>query len=170
MSWDPNTDPVDFVMLGGKRSPGLAEIVNADSPRRWDERKGYGLSGAIIIFRGVMLSHFVIRLTLVTSQDWADWYAWKPIVDKPPFGTRPKALDIVHPITEGLGIKACGIENVGQPVQSDDGLWLVDIKCIEYRRPEIALAKPEASKAAPLDPIDQRIEALTKQYQDLAAQ
>lgn len=170
MSWNPIDDPCDYITLSGQRSPGIAEVRGANSPRRYDERKGYGLSGATVVFRGIGLTRFTVELRLSTEQHWADWYAWKPMVDRPPAGTRPKALDIWHPFLEDLEVKSCVVEDVSQPSQVEDGVWAIEIKFIQFRRPVLSLSKPEASKAAPVDPVDQRIEALTKQFQDLAAQ
>lgn len=170
MSWDPITKPVDYILLSGKRSPGLAEVTGATSPRRYDERRGYGLSGATVVFRGIGLTRFTVKLRLYTEIDWADWDAWKPLIDRPPVGTRPRSLDIWHPHLEALEVKSCVVEDVAQPEQTADGEWTIELKFIQYRRPVLALAKPEGSKAAPVDPVDQRIEQLTKQFQDLAAQ
>lgn len=170
MTWNPLDQPVDHILLSGKRSPGIADVRGATSPRRYDERRGYGLSGATVVFRGIGLTRFTVELRLSTVQHWADWEAWKPLVDRPPLGTRPKALDVWHPYLEGLDVKSCVVEDVSQPTQVEDGVWAVEIKFIQFRRPVLSLSKPEGSKAAPVDPVDQRIEALTKQFQELAAQ
>jgi hypothetical protein len=178
MTWDPIAEPeaADYVLLAGKRSPGLCEIVGAGSPRDWDVRKGYGTSGAFSVFTGANLAHFSIMLRLYTRQDWADWYAWKPLVDKLPKrrfsnGKDSGALDIQHPILAALGIKAIGVENVGQPVQTDHGEWTIEIKAIEFRRPKFSLAKPEGATATPVDPVEEQIiKPLTEQLQRLASE
>lgn len=175
MAFQPLTSPVDYILLSGKKSPGIAEITGAASSRNWDERKGYGLSGAISVFKGRALAKFSVKLRFHTDQDWADWQTWKVIVDKLPTrrgGTTPDSgnLDIWHPILEDLGIKSVGVVEVGQPEQTDNGEWQVVLKFIEYRRPVVALAKPEGSKATPVDPVDQTIERLAGQVQKLAAE
>lgn len=170
MTWDPITQPVDYIDLGGQRSPGLAEVVGASSPRKWDERRGYGLSGAIVVFRGIGLARFSVKLRFYTPEDWAGWYAWKPVVDRPPLGTRPRALDIWHPLLEAQQITKVVVEDVGQPEQTDDGEWTVEIKFIEYRRPKIALAKPEGSQATPADPMEAEILRLNELVLDLKHQ
>lgn len=154
MPWNPITDPQDWVDLGGVATPGIATIVGASSPRRWDERESYGLSGALVVYHGLKLAHFSIMLRLVTVEHWAAWYAFKPIVDKKPVGKRQGPLDITHPILDALGIRAVVVEDVTQPTQSDDGSWEIEIKLIEYRVPHVALAKAEGAQATPADPED----------------
>lgn len=158
MSWNPLTQSQDFVTLGGRRTPGLAEVVGAGSPRRWDERESYGVAGALVVYYGLKLSHFSVLVRLITDQDWLDWYAFKPLVDKKPLGRRQGPLDIAHPITAGCGIHSVVVEDVLQPDQIEDGIWQVEIKLIEYRAPVSALAKAEGAEATPADPEDAIIE------------
>jgi hypothetical protein len=169
MSFDPFKAPIDYVLLAGRRSPGIAELERAGSPRTWDERKGFGLSGATTIFRGVRLAHFILKLRLYTSEQFAEWATFSEIVKKPPLGERPKQLEIWHPILEDLGITACGVEDVKQPVQTRDGEWTIEIPLIEYRKLTPALSRPDGAQARPVDPVDQHIEQLAAQVQALSA-
>lgn len=158
MTWNPISEPQDFVLLAGQRTPGLAELTGFDSSRRWHVRKGYGLSGATVVFRGIDLAEkgkLLIRLT--TEEDWADWEAFAPLVQRPPIGERARALDISHPITDGLGIRSVVVKNVHQPTQTGDGEWTITIELIEYRRPEYALARPEGSEAQELDAAERQM-------------
>lgn len=177
MTWNPYTEPCDYVLLAGRKSPGLAEVVGASSPREWDERKGYGVSGAISVFTGRALAKFSIRLRLYTPEHWAEWYAWKPLVDRMPKrriggdGTDSGALDIWHPHLEALSIKAVGVVEVMQPEQAEAGEWVIEIKVIEFHRPTFGLAKPEGATATPVDPIEEQIiKPLTQQLERLAAE
>jgi hypothetical protein len=154
MVWNPLTDPVDSFALAGLKSPGIAELSGATSPRKWEERGGYGLSGATVVFRGVGLCYFTFRLKLYTEADWEDWLSWKSLVDRPPYGTRPKANDISHPFLAQLGVTAAVVEEVTQPEQAESGEWIVSIKFIEFRKPVVALAKPVAAKATAMDPVE----------------
>lgn len=170
MTWNPLDEPMDKIWLAQQWSPGICDISGANSPREWEERKGYGLSGAIVIFRGVGLAHFSVKLRLYTTQDWNEWAAFKPLVDRPPYGRRPRALDIWHPILVDQGIYAVGIEDLGQPDQTADGEWTIEIKMVEYRFPKYALAKPEGAAATPKDPFEEQIEALTARAAALLAE
>jgi hypothetical protein len=167
-AWNPLDLPIDKAVVAGRETPGLVEIIGASAPRRWDERKGYGLSGATVVYRGQGLAKFTVRLRLYTTQDWDDWHAWKSLVAAPPPGKRAKALDIVHPLLADLEITAIVVNEVMQPEQSEDGVWQIDIKVTQFRSPKFSLAKPEAAQATPVDPVDQKIEQLSKQFQELA--
>jgi hypothetical protein len=173
MTWDPITQPVDYILLANKRSPGFADVSGATSPRKYDELKGHGQSGATLVFLGIAPAKFTVKLRLYTVQDWADWDAWRPLVDKAPGGKKPTALDIWHPHLVPLGIKSVVVESISQPEQTGEGEWTIEIVFLPYIEPTPARAKPKGSKAsaaAPVDPVDQEIEGLTKQFQDLAAQ
>jgi hypothetical protein len=170
MTWNPLDEPVDYIVLAGKKSPGLADVVGANAPRRWDERKGYGLSGAVLIYRGLALSQFSVRIRLYTTADWDAWSTWKALVDKAPLGTRAKAMDITHPFLEALGIVSVVVDDVLQPEQTGDGEWTIEIKFREYRGHTFTLSKPEGSTATPADPVEAEIGRLTDQFQRLAAQ
>lgn len=168
MSWNPISAPQDWVDFAGHRTPGLAEIVGASSPRRLDERESYGLSGAFVVYHGLKLAHFSVMVRLYDERDWNDWYAFKPLVDKKPLGRRQGPLAVTHPILAELGIHSAIVEDVTQPSQVDDGVWEIEIKLIEYRRPVTALAKAEGAQATPADPEDAELEDWTQQAKALA--
>lgn len=90
MPFDPINRPhdADYILLGGQRSPGLATVVDLSAPRRWDERRGAGQTGATIVFNGVGLARWKVRIRLYTAQDWEDWHAWKEIVVTNPAQSR----------------------------------------------------------------------------------
>jgi hypothetical protein len=166
--WNPLDSPQDYIRLAGLKSPGLAEIDGADAPRAWDVRVGMGLSGAWVVFKGNRLSKFKVRFKLYTSEDWTLWNAWRALVQKPPSGVRPKALAIQHPQLDALDIKAVVVENCDAGRQTDNGEWTFTVDFLEWRAPTPALAKPDASKPQPIDPIDETIERLSSQFQALA--
>lgn len=159
MAFNPVETPVDYIMLGihdprkrsivrvtGFRSPGLAEVRKASTPRKWDKRQGYGLSGSFPVYRGRDLAQFDVILRLTEDEDWIDWNNWKPLVEAPPFGKFPKALDIWHPWTEAAKIRSCVVIDVAEPEPDDYGTYTVTIPMLEWRAPIIDIVKPEASK------------------------
>lgn len=172
MTWNPIAEPVDFVILAGQRTPGIAEVQGFRSPRNWDERRGYGLSGATLRFRGVGLASGKLIIRLTTEQDWADWEAFAPVVKRPPVGERAHALDISHPILEQLDIRAVVVTDVAQPEQDDKGVWTITIELKEYRRPVIQLSTPDGAATTPEPQTEgqRMIAALTAQVQELASQ
>lgn len=170
MAFDPNLNGIDFVLLGGTRTPGVGRVEKANSPRNWDQRNGYGWSGSFPVFTGLKLSEFDVIFELWTSQDWADWEAFRPIIAKPPYGKRPKAIDVWHPWLEELGIRSAVIFDVLAPTKiGETGGWSRTIQMLEWRQPKITLAKPtSADKPKTTDPWDKEIERLTAQVDDLA--
>jgi hypothetical protein len=192
MAWNPLTHPINYVLLAGKRSPGIAVVgatKPATAPSKWDERQGYGLSGAWLFYTGDGLAHFNVQLKLYTTQDWDDWHVWKKLVMKRPLTPgsasdvgkvaikiaggaifpRPKALDIWHPLLDELGIRSVVVEDRIQPQLTDEtGEWTVEILFAQFRQPKPAFAKPEASKAQEVDPLDAKILANAETMKSLS--
>lgn len=177
MAWNPLDDPIDYFTLGGQKSPGVAEIIGLGSPRKWDERKGHGTSGATTVYGGDDLVKFSAKILLTTREDWNAWHAFAPLVERPPEGTRAKAIDIWHPQCEMKNIRAVVVEDVlGPSKDGDDGRWQVEIKFKQYRAPKPALAKPKGSSSdaggskanSEEDERDRLIRELTQQVKDLA--
>lgn len=168
MTWNPLTQPTDKLTLGGRESPGLCEVVGAASGRKWDELAGYAMSGAILVYRGIKLSHFNIRLKLLTEKDWDDWEKFRPVLMRPPIGKIARTLDIVHPQLDEVDIHHCVIEEVKQPVQEDDGVWIIEIACIESRVHKKSVSQPDAAENTPVDPRDVAIGELKGQRDALA--
>jgi hypothetical protein len=154
VTFNPISAPIDYVVLAGRRSPGLAELQGFGTPRRWDERRGYGNSGGTLIYRGVALARGKLLLRLISDQDFEDWAAWSELVQRAPLGERARALDISHPILEDLGIRSVVVEDVKQPTQTADGEWTIEIPLIEYRPPQRALSRPDGSEDRPPEPAD----------------
>lgn len=169
----------DFILLGGVKSPGLCDVQGAANTRKWEQRPGYGMSGATSVYLGTALAEFSVKFRLYgdphgaagPDPDWVQWAIFESaVLMKPPAGTQPKALAIWHPALERLKIKSVGVVEVGQSYQSDDGEWTIEVKFIEWNRPRITLAKPIAAKdAAPIDPGDRIINDLTQKIQLEAA-
>lgn len=169
--WNPLNESIDYAVIAGVKTPGLCDIVGANSPRKWDEIEGYALSGARLKFRGIGLSHFSVKLRLYDDRDWADWYAFRPLVARPPLGKWAKATKIVHPILTEVGVKAMVVEDVIAPERTDEsGEWTIEIKCIEFRMPSPALSKPDGATATPADPEEVKIGQLLDQNDALAAE
>ena len=172
-NWNPYDNPVDYVLLASQKTPGIATVEGFGSPRKWDERKGYGTSGTTIVYTGDDLSKGSVKIKLYTPQHWSDWYTFKPIVDKPPKGAKPKAIDIWHPHLQDLGVTSVVVEDLIQPIQTADGEWTIEIKLIQYRAPKPAIAVPSGSTTKPPaaetpSPADKMIADLTNQVNQLA--
>lgn len=162
--WNPFEHPRDYVEFGGVLTPGLAEIVDASWPLKWDEVPTYATIGSFPRFTGKRLSHFTVKIRMYTVEDWNKWWTLKPLLFKLPKrgltagGQKGRenanVLDIYHPLLAAVDINACVIEEVMQPLQTNDSEWTIEIKCLEFRQPVIAVATAEGAKATPADPED----------------
>lgn len=170
MPWNPLTEPQDYFTLGGVRSPGEATFTNADVLLAWVKRRGFGLSYGTSTFRGAELREPEVEIRLFTVEDWDAWYPFYDLIKLPPQGTRPRALDIDHPLLEMAEIRSVTVQKVGQLTRQGDGsgLYVSKIKFLEFNRPEFTLARPEAADTRIVDPVEQEIERLGQQLQALA--
>jgi hypothetical protein len=171
-----NPDAFDVWFLAGQKSPGLSEVAGASNPRGWDEQKGYGLSGATLVYTGDGLAQFSIKVFLWEDDHFEEWETFKILLKKAPIGTRPKALDIYHPILEDLEISSVVVEDRTQltEVPGEAGMFFVEVKFKQYRAPQPAVGKPAGSQSKPEEPtaedaFDRTIEDLMKQVQELSS-
>lgn len=146
----------DYIILAALKSPGRAYIKNAGSPRDWDIRKGYGFSGASVVFTGNNLAKFEVDIELWMPSHWIDWAVFSKLLAKPNGLVPIVGLGISHPLLTmaPLSITSVVVEDVSQFVQDDQGSLICTIKFIEYKRPLPALSRPiaeipAASKALP---------------------
>lgn len=163
----------DYIVLAGQTSPGLAVVTGAGAPRNWEERKGWGLSGATIVYTGAGLAQFDVQISLgFSSDDWAAWDDFAKLLEKAPTGKRPKALDIEHPLINmrPINIKSVVVTDVSQFEQDDYGIFTCSISFKEFKAPLPALAKPDQSIAAvnPTKPTAQ--DETEKQIQEAMAE
>ena len=164
------TDPVDYVILAGKRSPGIADVLGASAAFEFNVHQPPFATGARIVFKRRELAKFEVRLRLYSFEHLRELEAWRPLIDTPPGARRAaQGLDIVHPLLNPLGITSCVVTSVGQLEPIDNGAWMLPIKFLEYRGlPKQSLAKVEGSKAEPVDPVEQRILTNNREIERLA--
>lgn len=169
-----DADLYDYIVLAKQRSPGLCDVSGASAPRQWDIRKGYGLSGATVVYTGDGLAQFTVRLFFWETSHFDEWERFRVLIAKPPEGEKPKAMDISHPYLEELGIKSVVVDDELQWAQPEPGLFIKDIKFLQYRAPKPALGKPDGSQSKANEPTaeteaERVIQSLTKQMKELAA-
>lgn len=169
----------DFIVLGLMKSPGKATISKLATPRKWDEREGYGASGATIVYNGNKLATFEVLIEMWDEiQATLDWPAFALVLAKAAPNIIPIALGIGHPLLNSppYNVTSVIVEDVGGLEQDDYGLWSCVIKFKEFRKPIPALGAPLAAipaSAAPVptaqDALDVAISAQDAENQALAA-
>lgn len=171
MTWNPLANPIDWYLLVGKKSPGISEVVGANSPRKWDEQQSFGWSGATLRFAGLGLSKFEIKTRLYTRAEWDDWNQnFEPLLARPLVGKKPKAMMIWHPFLTSKQIFAVVVVDIVGPVQIEPGVWEHTVQYVQYRERRFQLAKPDAVKDTPKDPIDQVIDRKRETVEQLMAE
>lgn len=169
--WNPITAPVDFYLLNGVRAPGICSFPQLEASEKWDMQTGPGLAGAIPIFRGIECSEFEAVHELYTTDDWDQYHAFLPLVQRAPRGKRPQALRILHPLLDLFDppIRAVVKTSWKLTKPDDRGVSVFTVKYTEYYRPKPQQAAPEAAKPEPTkDPWEQVIDKMTGQVQELA--
>jgi hypothetical protein len=134
----------DVIVLAGLPSPGRAIVRPAGSPRDWNIRKGYGFSGATIVYAGANLAKFEVDITLWEDPlHWIEWKAFSLILAKP-IPPVVAGLGIQHPLLNMApwNISAVVVEDVTGFEESDFEEFTCTIKFIEYRAPVPAIGKP----------------------------
>jgi len=169
----------DYVVIDGVQSPGVAVISGASLTRTWDKRKGYGVTGATLVYMGEDLAEFTIAFQF---WDWIggqrdEWVQFsKDVLVKQPKGKTPTALQIKHWQLNDppLSIDAVVVKKIGQPEQDDTALVTVKVDFQQFRPFKFGFGKvnvPAPKKAPPTaqDAADLQIQQLTKQFLDEAA-
>lgn len=168
----------DFIVIGGNKSPGRCVVRNLRTPREWEVRKGWGMSGASTVFMGNAPATFDVDIYIWDPIQWADWLVFENLYLKKslPF-VKPLALGIKHPVLEDRGVTQVVVTDVTGWEESDEtGEWKCTISFLEWKRPMPALGKPlaaipAASKPAPTaqDAADVAIAAKLETLKGLAS-
>jgi hypothetical protein len=167
------TNPVDYIKLAGDPSPGLADVIGAKRELEYQWFQPPFSSGARVLFKRIVLAEFEVRLRLYNEADLDGWETLRKHLAPPTKRGVAKALDIWHPVLAALDIKAVNVLSYSQLEQIEDGVWATTIKFKEWRGlPQQSLSKVEASKAQPIDPVEQRIldndQELERLYEELS--
>ena len=168
MSFDPIQRPDDSVYINDRLVPGIVVISGLKAERDWEERRSFGMIGARRRYKGQKLSHFALVVSLYTQEHWEDWLEFGPLVRRPPppdrsqltaitsipsfhrlMRTQAPPLAIRHPLLEEYRIRRVVVEDVTAPVEDDKGVWGLEIKLIQYQRPQRALSSSGGSSDEP---------------------
>jgi hypothetical protein len=167
----------DYIILAGAPSP-TAVVKGAGSPRRWDIRDGYGLTGSTVVFTGQGLAAFDVDIYAWEPEHFVLWQAFARLtLVNPPIGARPTSMSIAHPMLNDppLSIKQVVVTNVTQWEQDPEGggLFCRTISFLEYRKPRPALVKPfEGPPGSPVNvkpPVDPEVAQIAANQATIAA-
>ena len=173
----------NYILINGDVSPGKAivRVGPGVSPRGWDERNGYAMSGATLVPKGNPLGVFSVRFEFWDPTQMPAWYAFAAkyfdeSVRFNPGSIQPRALGISHPILEAppLRITEVVVTDATGLDQEDGGLWWCEVffkrfrKAVPAKQPPLA-AIPAAATATPTaqDNADLEIQKLSAEFQSL---
>jgi hypothetical protein len=167
-----------YIEIAGIRSPGKATIHNFSDERGFDERRGYGNSGATLVPTGDKLKTFDILFELWNPFDFPAWTAFANAFFTRSLmqlagGAAALALTIDHPVLKAppFKVSSCVVIGGSSALENDGyGLWSCTIKFKEFRKAQPALPKPlgaipDVSTPPPVaqDQLDVTIQALSNQ-------
>lgn len=158
-------DPIDFQfprsdvilltsMFGAMASPGRATVRGATSPWKWDVRDQGPADGAATVYMGRQLTKFEVEFAFWEGAQIAMWELFSRIMFDNlavQLRTAKVALGFYHPVLSvpPFAVTSVVVEDVGQLVQDDTGLWTCVCKFIQWKAAKPVLAaKPMASPPA----------------------
>jgi hypothetical protein len=167
---------LDYFILAGVRSPGILDprepFRTPDDPRMFDKRQGYGLSGALLIYRGRDLSNFSAIIQLYPPggdiEKYLDtdpeWRVFKALIDKVPT-TRVQfpMYSIVHAYLRECLVKDVVVVNQMAVKQAEPGMWVKEVRFSTNHPLKAMLAKPFGKTGVPVP-----VTAKEKEFDSLA--
>jgi hypothetical protein len=184
----------DTFLIGVDPCPGRARLISGNSPRAWDERQAYGMTGATLVPTGDHLGVHVFKVQIWCETDETgspagqQWTAYQAFAAKylaksvrfVPGSTTPRALAIYHPVLSAppTSVTEVVVEDVTDMIQpEDEDFFECEIHFKEYRAPVLALGKPDAAvpsatEATPTaeDGADSEMSQKFDQFNSLAGQ
>lgn len=167
---------VNKAFVGGIWTPGTAVIKGASVKRNLDERIGYGVDFAYVVFTGRKLARFTLELTLANKKDFAEHETFHakmmhtvprrgPVQQTSNGYDAARALMIWHPLLAPLDITQFIVEEEAQLDWDDYNVARIPYQCCQVKpTPAAAYAKPEAAAAKPpMTPDEVEIQRLRQE-------
>lgn len=137
--WPDQLSPFNTILMAGIRAPGLA-VLKGGRAKRFSAEATPGDAGQIFNFYGYDYSQFSIKLHLWTVKQWEWLQRWLPVISPPPTAAvTPRAVKVDHPVLRLNKVTDAYVIHVGFPDVDKEGLMTLDIECVEYLSPQIAL-------------------------------
>ena len=152
MAFDPFSSPVDHIVLGGHKSPGIARIEAIELAWNFENRRSDGQAGSNKLFKGRELSKVSVAFQLFDTADLAAWADFVRAISYPDNLTKKelRGLDLQHPIAALYNIKAVTLQRIGSLTASATRMWSVSIDLEEWREPKPVVAKVKGAQSVPL--------------------
>jgi len=175
-----NFPGTDTITLAGVQPVGKWTYIEGPRVFGWEERKGYGLTGATTVPTGDelvkprFLWEVFNNLDFIAAKLFRSTYLKKPAAAIPG-SPAPMAMGIYHPELKELGVESVVVKEVSPFVNDGFGLWSCTVLFWQYRKPLPALSKPLASipdvatpRPTAQDEQDRQLQLLQAQLQQVA--
>lgn len=141
------TFPVaDTITVGGLPAPGKWSLERADKVYGWQERQGFGLTGATTVPKGDPLVHVSFLVEFWDPVDFIAFKAFRTLYLKKALvsvgGLVTATIGIDHPELQELGVSSVVVEKITPVLNDGYGVWSCKIDFLQYRKPAPALSKP----------------------------
>lgn len=164
---------VDNFSVANILLPGKWTLLSATKKFGWRIVQQLGFSGAVVYPKGDELITAKFRGEFWTTIDFLTFKILrKTLLQKPAIGKEgviSAALGINHPELAAMGMDACVVLSVGPLLQSDGGLWNIELEFLQYRPPVVAIGKPGLVIKSKVQPVPRPKDALDIQILKLKA-
>lgn len=152
---DPVSNPTayDSFWLAGQKSPGVCRMGEPQRDEGWSIAQAKGSDGAEITHDGAKLLVFSVEIYLWRDANrdcFAEWTDFRPVLLPPTKdGPGQLALDIYHPVLDGIGVTSVVVSKRTEPIPDGKGGATVKLEFTEYRpsKKRTGSGKPKGSKA-----------------------
>lgn len=162
-----NPELYNSLTIGGVRSPGLLTLKGHDRKIGWDEKAGNGQQGASLTLKNIPLTEFDATFFLSERSEFDEWGRFQAVLEST-YKPTVKALAVVHPELQRLGITAVVASVIPAPVRDGKGGESYTVKLKEYKPPakKGGTASGSSAKAATKNDPNAAAKAELKKVQD----
>ena len=153
---------VDSITLANVQAPGKWSLVGGPKVFGWEVRKGMYLSGSTVVPTGDDLIEAEFMVEIWDPVDFVAFKAFRAsFLKKALIGVAgapiASALGIYHPELNELGCSSVVVKEINPVLNDGTGVWTTKVKFLQYRPPQPALGRPDATipDAAPPVPTAQ---------------
>jgi hypothetical protein len=171
------TPAVDSIVVNGATAPGQWVLQPGYKEFGWQIQQGFALSGATVFPKGdeLMVAPFLIKLwDMAFPAQYQAFVQFRSLYLKKavfglPGGLGAYALGISHPELNALGGTSWVVKKVPWLTNNGKGLWTGTCEFLQYRKPQPALNKPNATIPGAAKAVPKAADALQQQILDNAA-
>lgn len=150
-----NPEAYETIVLAGLESPGIATVTAPTLETGWDQQQGKDpAKPGESVQNGTKGLEIQVELKLwkdpsLGIDHFAEWDTFRDqILKLPTKKGDPKALDVYHPLLEGMDISSVVVKSFSNPQPDGTGLGVAKLVLLQYlpSKPKGSGGKPKGSK------------------------